>query len=248
MERIVALPESAKPKDYAERKDALNDVSVAVNTIAESFAQDTTIYLALCFPNRRMSAMSVCGEENAKQIEPTTLPSKQMLWQGEYSRQALEEIIVETENNQKKTEDQNITPDYLINPKMDMPKLKVNKNYYVGYLEIPALNLKLPVLDTLTYDNLNISPCRYKGSVYLDNMVIAAHNFRSHFGNISQLSIGDEIVFTDIDGNVFVYEVADFESLRGSQVEDMVNSDSELTLFTCNYDGSARVTVRCHKN
>lgn len=166
---------------------------------------------------------------------------------GEYSRQALEEIIVETENNQKKTEDQKITPDYLINPKMDMPKLKVNENYYVGYLEIPALNLKLPVLDTLTYDNLNIAPCRYKGSVYLDNMVIAAHNFRSHFGNISQLSIGDEIVFTDIDGNVFVYEVADFESLRGTQVEDMTQSDCELTLFTCNYDGTLRVTVRCHK-
>ena len=43
-----------------------------MNTIAESFAQDTTIPLALYFPNRRMSVMSVCGEENAKRIEPTT--------------------------------------------------------------------------------------------------------------------------------------------------------------------------------
>ena len=58
-------------------------MSVAVNTIAESFVQDTIIYLALCFPNRRMSVTSVYGEENVKRIEPTTLPSKQMLWQGE---------------------------------------------------------------------------------------------------------------------------------------------------------------------
>lgn len=166
---------------------------------------------------------------------------------GEHSKQALEVIIDETKNNQQKTEDQCVTPDYLINPKMDMPKIEVNNNYYIGYLEIPALNLKLPVINELTYDNLNIAPCRYKGSAYLDNMVIAAHNFQSHFGNISQLSLGDEVIFTDIDGNTFFYEVSDFETLRGTQVEDMVNSDSELTLFTCNYDGSARVTVRCYK-
>ena len=77
------MQESAKPKDYAERMDVRGGVSVAVNTIAESFVQDTIIYLALCFPNRRMSVTSVYGEENAKRIEPTTLPSKQMPWQGE---------------------------------------------------------------------------------------------------------------------------------------------------------------------
>ena len=83
MERIVALPESVKQKDYAEKKDVPSDVLVAANTIAENFAQDTIIHLASCFLNRRMYVMSVYGEENAKRIEPTTSPSKQMLWQGE---------------------------------------------------------------------------------------------------------------------------------------------------------------------
>ena len=52
--------------------DAQGGVSVAVNTIAESFVQDTIIPLVLYFPNRRMSVTSVCGEENARRIEPTT--------------------------------------------------------------------------------------------------------------------------------------------------------------------------------
>ena len=77
------MQESAKQKDYAERMDAQGGVQLAVNTIAENFAQDTTIPLALYFPNRRMSVTSVCGEENAKRIEPTTLRGKQMPWQGE---------------------------------------------------------------------------------------------------------------------------------------------------------------------
>ena len=76
------MQESAKQKDYAERMDAQGGVSVAANTIAESFAQDTIIHLALYFQNHRMSVMSVYGEENVKRIEPTTLPSKQMRWQG----------------------------------------------------------------------------------------------------------------------------------------------------------------------
>ena len=83
LERIAALPESVKQKDYAEKKDVPSDVLIAANTIAENFAQDTIIHLASCFLNRRMYVMSVCGKENAKRIEPTTSPSKQMLWQGE---------------------------------------------------------------------------------------------------------------------------------------------------------------------
>ena len=75
------MQESAKQKDYAERKEVRGGVSVAMNTIAENFAQDTIIHLALYFPNRRMSAMSVCGEENVKRIEPTISRGKQMLWQ-----------------------------------------------------------------------------------------------------------------------------------------------------------------------
>ena len=78
-------------------------------------------------------------------------------------------------------------------------------------------------------------------------MIIAAHNYQSHFGTLSEVSLGDEIIFTDIDGNIFLYEVADFENLRGTQVEDMLNSDWELTLFTCTYGGASRVTVRCKK-
>jgi len=38
------LPESVKPKDYVERKDVRGGVWLAMNTIAESFAQDTIIY------------------------------------------------------------------------------------------------------------------------------------------------------------------------------------------------------------
>ncbi len=139
------------------------------------------------------------------------------------------------------------TPDYIIDPTRDMPTKKVDGEKYVGVLEIPALSLKLPVMDEWSYKRLRKSPCRYTGSAYLDNMVILAHNYSSHFGRINTLSQGDSVTFTDVDGNVFKYRVLDVETLGSKAVGDMLSGDWDLTLFTCTLGGEYRVTVRCER-
>ena len=136
-------------------------------------------------------------------------------------------------------------PDYILNPKMDMPEEEVDGQKYVGVLKIPNLSLELPVISSWSYPSLKIAPCRYAGSAYLNNMVIAAHNYYSHFGYLKDLSPGDKVTFTDVDGNVFQYEVAVLEILSPFAVEEMTNGDWDLTLFTCTVGGQSRVTVRC---
>jgi sortase A len=136
-------------------------------------------------------------------------------------------------------------PLYVSNPEMEMPTIDIDGNAYIGWLEIPSLSLTLPVMSQWSYPNLKISPCRYSGSAYLDNLVIAAHNYKSHFGNIKTLSPGDEVRFTDADGNVFRYQVAEVEQLSPLAVKDMAESDYPLTLFTCTIGGKYRVAVRC---
>jgi sortase A len=76
-------------------------------------------------------------------------------------------------------------------------------------------------------------------------MVIAAHNYESHFGLIKTLSIGDEVIFTDVDNNVFNYTVSDVTQLGPYDSDIMTTGDWDLTLFTCTIGGSYRVTVRC---
>lgn len=136
-------------------------------------------------------------------------------------------------------------PDYILNPNMEMPTMEIDGQLYVGTLTVPAIDLELPVLSAWSYPNLKISPCRYTGSVYQSNMVIAAHNYSTHFGNLKDLSAGDEVVFTDISGNVFHYQVAEIEVLQPSATEEMTSGDWSLTLFTCTVGGQNRVTVRC---
>ena len=136
-------------------------------------------------------------------------------------------------------------PDYILNPEMDMPEENVDGQKYIGVLRIPDLSLELPVISNWSYPNLKNAPCRYAGSAYMNNMVIAAHNYNSHFGHLKDLSPGDEVTFTDVDGNVFQYEVSAIEILSPLAVEEMTNGDWDLTLFTCTVSGQSRVTVRC---
>ena len=136
-------------------------------------------------------------------------------------------------------------PDYILNPEMDMLEEDVDGQKYIGVLRIPDLSLELPVISNWSYPNLKNAPCRYAGSAYMNNMVIAAHNYYSHFGHLKDLSPGDEVTFTDVDGNVFQYEVSALEILSPFAVEEMTSGDWDLTLFTCTVGGQSRVTVRC---
>ena len=62
-------------------------------------------------------------------------------------------------------------PDYLLNPDMQMPAQKIAGQDYIGILEIPALELELPIISTWSYLNLKEAPCRYTGSVYTNDIV-----------------------------------------------------------------------------
>ena len=138
-------------------------------------------------------------------------------------------------------------PDYVLNPEMAMPEENIDGRSYIGVLDIPALELSLPIISEWSYDALQIAPCRYSGSAYLDNLVIAGHNYRSHFASLPQLQPGDSVTFTDMDGNVFSYEVSSLETLSPYAISDMTSGDWALTLFTCTVGGQSRLAIRCDR-
>lgn len=109
----------------------------------------------------------------------------------------------------------------------------------------PALHAELPVLSEWSYDRLKRSPCRFAGSAYLDSMILAAHNYRSHFGGIRNLRPDDKVRLTDVEGHVFRYVVAELEILDGNALEALEGGDWDLTLFTCTLARTTRVVVRC---
>ena len=126
-----------------------------------------------------------------------------------------------------------------------MPEIQVDGISYVGYLSIPALNLELPVISESTEQNLEIAPCRFFGTVYQKDFVIGGHRYRRHFRKLSTLGYGERLSFTDVEGNVYIYEVAECEVLEPNQAEYLCSGDWDLSLFTCTPGGMTRVVLRC---
>ena len=129
---------------------------------------------------------------------------------GKAARQMAEQLqeAVTAQSAADVSEDQEeMLPDYMLCPDMEMPVKTIEGVDYIGILTIPALELELPVISEWNYPNLKIAPCRYGGSAYLNNLIICGHNYRSHFGNLKHLTVGDLAFFTDTDGNIFTYKI-----------------------------------------
>ncbi|MFI3141369.1 MAG: sortase [Clostridia bacterium] len=170
-------------------------------------------------------------EKNARQVSSEVV-------------EIIHQDIIEEESEE--TSSNFIYEQYEVNENLEMPTKEIDGVEYIATVEIPALNLDLPVASTWSYSLLTITPCRYTGSVYTNDLVIAAHNYTSHFGTLKNLTTGDSVIITDMDNNVFEYEVAQIEIIEPTDIEQMTTADDwDLTLFTCNYGGSVRITVRC---
>lgn len=157
---------------------------------------------------------------------------------------SMETVPAVTEEDQLLSAEYEI-PDYILNPDMEMPVQVIDGNEYIGVLEIPKLELSLPVASEWSYPKLRKTPCRYDGTAYKGNLIISAHNYESHFGKLKTLQEGESVIFTDVDGNVFRYEVSSRETIMPKDIEGMMSGDWDLTMFTCTYGGQQRVTVRC---
>ena len=158
-----------------------------------------------------------------------------------------EQIIIKAEDKIYENAAETVIEDYILNPEMEMPIEEIDGTEYIGTLEIPKIGLLLPVINEWSYPNLKIAPCRYFGSVYLDNMVIAGHNYKAHFRELESLFTGDEVIFTDVDGNKFCYMIGAKEVLPPTAVEEMTAGEWDFTLFTCNATGTYRIAIRCDK-
>ena len=128
---------------------------------------------------------------------------------------------------------------------IEMPGEKVNGHEYIGTLSIPSLGLKVPVQRNWSYENLSVSPCRYSGSAYADNLAIIAHTY--HFGKLSSLALDATVTFTDMENNVFRYVVREKNTISPNDANEIAHSGYDLTLVTCTLSGTKRVAVYCER-
>lgn len=129
----------------------------------------------------------------------------------------------------------------------ELPVVLLDGFSYIGILDLPVLGLRLPVFDQWDYERLKIAPCRQFGAVDSNDLVIAAHNYISHFARLGEMQVGDEVRFTDMDGQETVYLVSAIQILEPTQVDEVQNSGHDLVLYTCTPGGQTRLTLFCDR-
>ena len=124
----------------------------------------------------------------------------------------------------------------------------IDGNRYIGVLEIPALGISLPVGENWTEELLQLSPCRYSGSYYTDDLVICGHNYERHFSPIKYIEPEELVYFVTVEGTRYSYYVVQRETVQPNEIDKMLGKEDvpwNLTLFTCNNGGESRCAVRC---
>ena len=178
------------------------------------------------------------------------------LWDAGRAQKAAEEITGQLISEIESKVEEGKTAAPYIDPNTPMPVEVIDGYEYIGVLEIPSEGLSLPVMKEWDYTRLKISPCRFTGSYYSDDLVICAHNYMRHLGPLLQIGIGEDIYFTNVDGLSIRYIVTNRETVEPTAVEQMIENTSnsetslldwDLTLFTCNLGGQTRCAVRCSR-
>ena len=160
-------------------------------------------------------------------------------WENENAEDIAQDLLEDIQSIIEEKQPEQFLPE-------EMATVKVDGYDCIGILSVPVLDLELPVLTDWSYAKLKKAPCHYYGTYYEKDFVIAAHNYKSHFGRLSELQAGDIVVFTDINNIEHYYEVVLLETLPKNATKEMITSGFDLSLYTCTLGGGSRVTVRCN--
>ena len=122
--------------------------------------------------------------------------------------------------------------------------------FVIGVIKIDKINLNYPILYETTEELLDISVCRFAGSMpnEVGNLCIAGHNYinGSLFGRLDELEENDIIEIYDLSGSVKEYTVFNiYETTATDTTCTSQETDGEtiLTLLTCNNISSKRLVV-----
>lgn len=130
----------------------------------------------------------------------------------------------------------------------ELKSLEIDGEEYLGVIDIPSVELSLPVYKDWNYDLLKLGPCRYKGSYKENDMILMSHYYEDQFEKIKKANMGDLVYFVSVDKQIYTYRIEYYETLKsfdGLILEE--KTDWDLTLFTCNTYGFTRHVVRCSR-
>lgn len=244
-ERIASAREFATQPDFynipkRKQRSVVNSSGMIITSLLLVIAVCTIVLMGLGSLNMKSEAMSQEGNVIGQ------LPNFELSM-----RQSIKQTVTAMDKN------------ILKEAKVAEKKLVVKKviasdgKAYdaVAYLSIPSLGIQYPVLSKTSDALLKVSLNKYWGPNpnQVGNMCIVGHNYNDSrfFGKLNQIKNGEEIIITEMDGeelSYYVYKTDMIDPYDTACTSQKTNGRKEVTLITCNEDGSQRFIAKARAN
>ncbi|MBR3170528.1 MAG: hypothetical protein IKF22_04635 [Lachnospiraceae bacterium] len=109
----------------------------------------------------------------------------------------------------------------------NMPAIELKGISCIGILKVPKIGLELPVANNGS--DIGFTPIHISGTPNSTDFVIEALGYSSQFGQLSKLELKDNLIFVDLYGYQYSYEITGIVSGTEEQLQAMDDAMLEET-------------------
>lgn len=124
-----------------------------------------------------------------------------------------------------------------------MSVLSLDETDFIGILEMPRYGSLLPV--AADWGDLRKYPCRFSGSIYDGSIQIGGTTQKGQYDFYREISVGDSLFFTDMEGNCYAFAVTDLRYEKHADQDALQRKEAALTLFIKNEYAFEYIIVSC---
>ena len=124
-----------------------------------------------------------------------------------------------------------------------MSVLSVDGVDFVGIVELPQYGSVLPVCGN--WGCTSQYPCRFSGSIYDGSLQIGATTQQGQYSFHREISVGDAVIFTDMEGNRYTFQVAAMRYEKHIDQAALQRQEAALTLFVKNIYSFEYLIIFC---
>jgi len=124
-----------------------------------------------------------------------------------------------------------------------MPVFPIEGTDFIGILEMPLHGSELPVC--AEWGKSFRYPCCFSGSVYDRSIQIGGTSQKGQYDFYREISVGDEVFFTDMTGNRYAYTVKNIRYRKRADQAALKSEEAALTLFIKNVNAFEYILIFC---
>ena len=125
-----------------------------------------------------------------------------------------------------------------------MAVLSLDGTDFVGILEMPRYGSVLPVC--ASWGKVSKYPCCLSGSIYDGTMQIGGTSQEGQYDFYREISLGDDVYFTDMEGNRYTYAITGIRYEKHADQTALQREEAALTIFIKNLYAFDYIVIYCN--